>query len=209
MCLSFLGEFCACKKGNNTFNFAKFAQEERISYVKEYLMKEYGISAEISEVKKRQINSFSSEEMYYAIARCEDESRIYCWINDNGQIFDSKFLVDLEEDINQLFVNIISKKIENFSALCRCTLNSPTEKVWTSENIEQMLIEEDISVSIRIFVTETEKDIVERLVDNSFDGAFSFASGACYIYFVNDIKSIEDNNIDLTKYGLFFKLEEE
>lgn len=216
MCFSlFLGIGGCGKKTDNSVstqdsdNFAKFTQEERIHFVEEYLKTQYGLETAISDVKKRQINSFSSEEMYYAIAKCEDDSRIFCWVDENGKISDSKFINDLQNPINSLFAEKVSKKLNNYQVICNCTLNSPTDKIWSKNQLEQMLSSEDISISVRIFVEHDEKKVVEDLVNEAFDDAFSFATGNCYIYFVESAETITVSDIDLTNYDLHFEFKKD
>lgn len=211
MCFSLFLGICGCRKPTedpaptqDSVQFARFSQDERVNFVGEYLKMQYGLETDISEVKKRHINSFSSEEMYYAIAKCEDGSRIYCWVSENGTILDSKFINDLQDPINRLFAEKVSNKLNNYRVICNCTLNSPPSNIWHENQIEQMLSSEDISVSVRIFVEHDEKKVVEELVDDAFDESFSFASGSCYVYFVESTEADVVSNIDLTNYDLSF-----
>lgn len=189
-----------------TYNvsFANYTQEEKISYVVDYLSTQYGVSAEVSEVIKRQINSFSSEKYYYTIAKCSDNSIIYCWIDDYGKIWDSKFINDLEVPITHLFSTKISDKLHNYIVISSCTLNSPTEKTWSEDEVEEMLSTEDITVSIYVFIDEDEKETTKNEVDSKFDNAFSFVSGRCCIYYIDEPESIQD--IDLANYDLSFDI---
>lgn len=205
MCFILIIATCGCGKGlygqyseqHNQYSvsFANYSQKEKINYIVDYLETQYGLTAEISEVIKRQINSFSSEDMYYAIAKYDENSRIYCWVNDEGEVWDSKFINDLQMPVNRLFTEKISGKLNDFKIVCSCTLNSPSKKKWTESQIQQMLSSEDISVNLRIFVAADEKERAESQVDNAFGGAFSFASGKCYIYFVENTESIDQINL--------------
>lgn len=217
MCFSWLIGLSGCEKKTGVHSseqhssapFATYTQEEKINYVVDYLKTQYGLTTEISEIKKRQVNSFSSEEMYYAIAKYNENSRIYCWISDNGKISDSKFINDLQIPVNRLFSEKISDKLNDCQVICSCTLNSPTEKTWTEDRVVQMLSTEDISVSVRIFVNNNEKEKAEVLVSNAFDGAFSFATGRCYIYFTESTETDFISGVDLTNYDLNFEFKKD
>lgn len=213
VCLSLLLSLVGCGEGvedlnshSETNQIAKLTQEERKEYVKQFLYKKYGIEAVISDVKKRQINAFSSEENYFAIATCSDGTWIDCWVSENGQVWDSKFINDLQSSINEVFANLLSDQLENYQVYCGCTLNSPTNNTWSEDMVEQMLLAEDISVSVRIFVDLKEKDKVIRLAESSFEDMFTFASGNGYIFFVDSIEDLALDEMDLTKYDISFSL---
>lgn len=212
MCFSLFTGICGCRKTTqkqDSVQFASLSQNQRINFVEEYLKAKYGLETDISEVEKKHINAFSSEQMYYAIAKCEDGARIYCWVDEKGAISDSKFLNDLQEPINRLFAEKISDKLTKYQVVCSCTLRAPASAVWQEDQIEQMLSGEDISVSVRIFVEHSEKTQAEELVKNRFDGLFSFASGNCYVYFVESAQADVISNTDLTKYDRSFAFEKD
>ena len=193
--------FCGCQKGEDVLVeeeicFASFTQDERATYVETYLKEEYGFEAKVGEVKRRKDGVYFLEDEYFAIANCKDGTVIECWVSENGKIRDSKFLNDLEEPINQFFTEKIANKLNDCIVVCECTLVSPTERVWTKDEIEEMLLTEDIEVIVRIFANKNEEEAVERQYESKFDGVFSFASGACYIYLIdkedfNDVNNIE------------------
>ena len=212
MCFSLFSGICGCRKSaqkQDGIRFASFSQDQRINFVEQHLKTQYGLETDIAEVNKKQINAFQSEQLYYAIAKCEDGSRIYCWVDENGAISDSKFLNDLQEPINRLFADKISDKLSKCQVVCSCTLRAPASAVWQEDQIEQMLSGEDISVSVRIFVEHSEKTQAEELVKNRFDGLFSFASGNCYVYFVETAQADVISNTDLTKYDRSFAFEKD
>lgn len=213
MCFSLLLGLGGCKKeskdvepSQKVLNFSTLTPAEQTSFIEDYLKTKYGINSEIVGIRRNKKNYFLSDDTFFAIAKCDDGSSIDCWIDENGEISDSKFLNDLEESINQLFNDKIQGRFHNAQVICSCTLNSPTDNEWTEESIEQMLSSEDITVKVRIFVDRTEADVANELVGTSFGGVFSFVSGDCYIYLVEDANSIENREIPLTQYDMRFQI---
>lgn len=212
MCISFLLNICGCRtatggdKKEEGLKFSQFSQVEKIEYVSGYIKDQYNIEVEISEVIKRQVSSMQSEEYYYAIAKCDDTSRIYCWIDDQGKITDSKFINDMSDQIHQLFEKKTAEYLNSYKLMCSCTLNTPTEKKWDETKIEKMIAEEDITTVIRIFVSNNEKEKATQWADNNFNSTFDFAKGICYIYFVDDIEKVDMYNYDLTDFDMNLEL---
>ena len=206
-CLLLLG--CARKNDDSKLekemmNFAKFSQEQRKSYIARYLKEQYDITATISDVDRRPINSFTSEENYFALATCEDNTIIYCWVSNEGVVWDSKFVNDLSEDINQMFKTRLEKVLDDYKVYCECRLKSPTEKKWSANELESMLKEEDIEISIHIFMDESESDQPIGLLETELSNQMQGMSGNGYIYFVENIENINPSNCDPTKCDHYF-----
>lgn len=215
MCLSMLLGMCGCKKlkedipKEEPIKFATFTQEERAEYVENYLKEEYGLETEVGEVFRKQDGVFFLEDEYFAIARCKDEKRIHCWVTEEGKIMDSQFLNDLEEPIDKLFEEIIYEKLPNCKVICYSILNSPTEKTWNENEIKQMLATENIEIILHIFVDKNEKETVEELYENEFDGAFSFTNGACFIYMIEGEEMENIENMDWSMDSMLFTFEKD
>ena len=185
--------------------FSHMTQVQKKEYVQNYIKNTYGLSSEISaDIKKREINAFSSEDHYYAIAKLEDNRRLYCWISNAGKISDSYFVLNMQNNIEKTFEDIINDTILNFKIRCVTTLNSPTDKSYDSDSVFAMLNTESVTTSVRIFLDISNKTVVEKMISNQFDGKLNFTNGCIYIYFVDDLISFDINDTDLTKFDMSF-----
>lgn len=191
--------------GDNNMMFSQMAQSEKKEYVQEFLKDTYGFNSEITaDIKKREINSFSSEEQYYAIAKAEDNRRVYCWITDAGKISDSYFMLNIQDDIETFFKDIIGDTISDFKISCVTTLNYPTEKTYDSSSIFTMLCTEPVTTSIRIFIENSEKDLIEKEIPSIVDEKMNFTDGCIYIYYVDNLMDFDIKDIDLANYDMSF-----
>ena len=194
--------------GDNDMIFSHMTQAEKKEYVKEYLKEAYGITAEITaDISKRPINSFSSEEQYYAIAKLEDNRRIYCWITDDGRISDSSFVLNMQRDIDKIFEDIINDTISDFKISCITTLDYPTENTYDSDptSVFTMLNTESVTTSVRIFLDKSHKDLAQDAISNCFAGKLNFTDGCVYIYYVDDLSNFDVNDFDLSKFNTSFE----
>ncbi len=209
MCFSLL---FGCAKGNksrkqNEKVFSAMSQDRKRAYVADYLKERYGIETTILSVEKRQINSFSSEEDFFAIAKYNGTERIYCWISDEGVIADSKFVNDATDSINALFKQKIGNRLSAYKIDCKSTLHTPAKQTWDQDSVEEMLAYDDISTSVRIFVEKSEKETATNAVDNKFNNIFAFTTGSCYIYFVDNLEEVDTSPEKLVNYDLKFEFE--
>lgn len=191
--------------GDNSMVFSHMTQVEKKEYVRDYLKNTYGFNSEITaDIDKREINSFSSEEQYYAIAKAEDNRRVYCWINDAGKISDSYFVLNMQDDIENLFKDIIDDTVSDFKISCVTTLNYPTEKTYDSSSVFTMLSTEPVTTSVRIFIESSDKDLIQKGIPNIVDKKLNFTDGCIYIYYVDDLNNFDINDTDLTKFDTSF-----
>lgn len=192
--------------GDNSMAFSHMTQAEKKEYVQDYLKDTYGLNSEITaDINKREINSFSSEEQYYAIAKLEDNRRVYCWISDEGNVSDSCFVLNLQSDIEKLFEDIIDDTIPEFKISCVTTLNYPTKKTYDSSSVFTMLNTEPVTTSVRIFLDVSNKALIQEEISNQFDGKLNFTNGCIYIYYVDDLNNFDINDTDLTKFDTSFE----
>lgn len=191
--------------GDNNMTFSQMAQSEKKEYVQDYLRDTYGFKSEITaDIKKREINSFSSEEQYYAIAKAEDNRRVYCWISDAGKISDSYFVLNMQDDIENLFKDIIDDTVSNFEISCVTTLNYPTEKTYDSSSVFTMLSTEPVTTSIRVFIEGSDKDLIQKEISNIVGEKLNFTDGCIYIYYVDNLMDFDIKDIDLANYDTSF-----
>lgn len=191
---------CLCSCSNRAASESKYAiefssmgQSDRAEYVEDYIKGSYGVEATISnEIKKRDINSFSSEEYYYATAKLEDNNRIYCWIDDKGNIKDSYFILGMQDGITKLFSDILDESIEeHFEISSVTTLNNPSSAEYGKGKEEEMLREEDVSTSVRVYTNISERDNIEGIKLERL----GFTRGTLYVYYTNG------ENTDLEDYN--------
>lgn len=190
---------------DNNMTFSQMAQTEKKEYVQDYLRDTYGFNSEITaDIKKREINSFSNEEQYYAIAKTQDNERVYCWISDDGKISDSYFVLNMQDDIENFFADIIDDTIEDFKISCVTTLNYPTEKTYDPGSVFIMLSTEPVTTSVRIFVDGSDKDLIQKEIPSIVDEKLNFTDGCIYIYYVDNLMDFDFKDIDLASYDESF-----
>lgn len=192
--------------GDHDMVFSKMTQEQKKDYVQDYLKNAYGLNSEIvNDIKKREINSFSSEEQYYAIAKLEDNKRVYCWVGDDGQILDSYFVLKMEKDIEKVFEDIVSDSISNFKISCITTLNHPTDQSYPSDSVVSMLRTEDVTTSVRVFLDSSDRPVADQAISNRFDGKLDFTNGCLYVYYVDNLNEFDIGSADLTGFDASFE----
>lgn len=190
---------------DNNMTFSQMAQTEKKEYVQDYLRDTYGFNSEITaDIKKREINSFSNEEQYYAIAKTQDNERVYCWINDDGKISDSYFVLNMQNDIENLFKDIIDDTVSDFEISCVTTLNYPTEKTYDSSSVFTMLSTEPVTTSVRIFVDSSGRDLIQKEIPSIVDEKLNFTDGCIYVYYVDNLMDFDFKDIDLASYDESF-----
>ena len=196
---------CGCGKEEDFRKngyFAKLNFDDRCEFIEQYLQTEYSINAKVNDVTKRAISAMQSEDMYYAEAICENGDTILCWITDDGIITDGKFINDLFPDIDNFIVQKVYQITDSYDIYMQVTLNQPAQKEWTKDNIQEMLSTEDITINIRMFMYESQRDVLDDYTVSSLTKALEFAKGSLYIYFLPDNSNVDTNKYDLEQFDM-------
>lgn len=197
---------CACKGEEDIRKdsyFAKLSMNDKCDYVENYLKTQYNVETTVDNVAKRSNGALGSEELYFAIAQFNETERIYCWVDDNGFIQDSHFINALSKDIQSMFDEKVVKIVENYTMICDVTLqNAPKATNWTADTIKEMLSQEDVNVSIRIFLNESQRNDVNEYLFKEIKDEFGFTKGTCYFYFVESEKEIEMSIDNLVNFDV-------
>lgn len=182
----------------NKVKFSKFSQKERIDYVRKYLLDKYGYDCEITEVNRRQINMFKTEDCFFT-STVMNGNVISIWITDEGLITDDVYLLNMSNELSDFFKAKIERVIPACKVLVRTTVNSPPNNTAiTKENIDSYLKSEPALSYVRIFVnkdtgfSQKELDDLSRLLSDY--------EADIFVYLCDDIEKIEIGSYDLSAF---------
>lgn len=201
---SFIISICGCNKSSDTvkseIDFSKFSQQERISYVDQFLISNYNIDCDIAEVKKKQVTAVKNDEHYFTTAITPNGEIISVWVTNSGQITDSYFLVESADDLSDHFTNIISNVLPDCKVKITTEMTDiPTRKLMPGENIQEYLNTQPTHTYIRIFVSD---DLIVNESDiNKLQNALSYCNASLYVYLCNNLVSVDVNNYDYSTYS--------
>ena len=192
---------CAKQSGSvkDEVKFSNFSQQERQQYVSDYFKSKYDLNCVVSEVKQRQINVFQNEEYYFATVKIEECNTVSVWISKSGEIIDSLFVNDMQEEINEYYKTIIEKIYPQCVVRTYTELRNIPQKTWrASDDIVEFLSTEPVYSHIRIFVESTElllQDDFDRLTHN-----LDICDASIFVYQSSNVDSVDIDNYDLSSY---------
>ncbi len=213
--IMFLTMFCviaslmsSCTLEDPEITFSQYTQQERKDYTVKYLSDTYGLNASVKDdVKIQPTGAFTKGRYYLATAVTDENETIYCWIDEAGNIKDSRFVNGMNDEIVKVFETDISPEFSQCIVKCTATLKSPASKEWTKDQAKQMLTEEEFFVSVKVFIDTEEKETAEALATEKFNGKFNFTSGMIYFYYMDDLTNETVAEQDLTDYDRSVLLE--
>lgn len=187
------------------FSFAKLSQEERVKYVAEHLYNEYGVEFKVSNVRQRQINVFCTEDKFFATASCRERDYISVWVDKNGEIVDSGFVVQMKESIEKCFKGIIDKYINDYYVIDVFTLfrSEPQIKWNNTDDAMEMLKSEDVICAVRIYV-ENDTEITTALLADIYSET-DFCATELYVYKVENIYELDPLSVELVDYSYVYR----
>ncbi len=179
----------------NEVKFSAFTQEERKDYINEYLWENYGFTGEISDVMQRQIGVFDLEDHYSAFVHTPDNDSISLWISKKGEITDSMFLLDMQDDIYDYFETIIKEYIPDCKMkVYTFFLEKPSAELTKGDDVGKYLLEQPTRSKIRVFVNADAG--VEESVLDAMEQVLEGRDVSIYIYFCDDIDSVDVEQYD-------------
>ena len=177
-----------------------YTQQERQDYVRNYLQQKYQLNCSVSEVKKKQLTAIKNEEFYFATATTEISDLISVWISNDGNVTDTVFLLNMEEDITAFFKLTINNKLPEFKIKTYTEMRDiPSRELTNVSNIRDYLNREDTYTYIRIFV-DNATDISDSTL-NELQTLLNFCNCSIYIYEcdLNDIDTVVLSNYVYSK----------
>lgn len=180
--------------------FSTYTQQERQDYVRNHLQQKYQLNCSISEVKKKQLTAIKNEEFYFATATTETNDLISVWISNDGNVTDTVFMLNMNEDITAFFKSAINNELPEFKIKTYTEMRDiPSHELTNVSNIRNYLHGEDTYTYIRIFV-DNATDISDSTL-NELQTLLNFCNCSIYIYEcdLNDIDTVVLSNYIYSK----------
>ncbi len=188
--------------------FVEYTQEQRKAHVTDHLLGAYGVRTTVErDINRRQVNPFSSEKYYYAIATTDENKKIYCWIDEKGNIRDTYFVFDMNDEIIALFEPGLSEGFSECKITCTTTFDDIPSKTWNSTEALEMLEHDDVFASVKVFINKDESDIAEKKIAEKFNDKYDFTKGMIYFYYMEKVDDESVAKQDLTDYDKSFVLQ--
>lgn len=182
----------------NKVKFSKFSQQERIDYVRKYLSDKYGYDCEITEVNRKQVNMFKTEDCFFA-STVMNGNVISIWITDDGSITDDVYLLDMSDELSAFFKAKVEQVIPVCKVFVRTTMNSlPDNTAITKESIDSYLKNEPALSYVRIFVNK-DTGFLQKGLDN-LSRLLKDYEVDLFVYLCDDIEKIEIGSYDLSAF---------
>lgn len=179
--------------------FSTYSQQERQEYIQEYFKRKYGLECQISEVKQRQINIVKNEDYYFATAITEGQEIVSVWVSKNGEISESVFLLDMQNDITEFFQSKINYLLSDYIVKSYTELRDIPTKQWNaSDDIEDFLQTENVHSYLRVFLNDTE-NISEKIFQDLTE-AINGYDISLYMYSCPNINEIDFDTFDLSLF---------
>lgn len=193
---------CADKtleRADSTYYMAKMTQAERQKYIGDYLYEQYGERCDISEVDRKIVNSFESEEYYFAVATTSSGENVPVWISENGKLFDTMFMLALQDEIHDYYDRLVSDYFSEYKMTTYSELTAKPSRTWNaSDDIEGLLKDEAVFSYIRIFIQKSEKKSSAEYDQLAKD--IGICKGELWIYECEKLDEMDINKIDLLSF---------
>lgn len=195
----------SCKPDMNNekiqfYNMSKKAQE---SYVVDFLRAQYNIDCELTKIEKRQINVFETERLYHTVASFQSNS-FDVWIDDEGIISETYFLVDFQSEINQIVEKKLQGIFKSMRVYCADYFNNPPETRWNKNDdlLDGKLQDDNFVHRIRIAINESDQGSANLSdLNELLHNALSGFHGTIDIYCVSNTLLI-NNYTDFNDYPI-------
>ena len=188
----------------NTGNFSDLDLEGKYSYIQQYLKNSYGKDFEINHDWERQWFGTSEEERNDFIATASSDGQTcYVWVTPDGEITDTVFLLDIDNEVEDIFNPTVKKWIPDSVAYAAMDFDSKPERTWTSgDDIETILHTKGAFCFVKVYVKSSGDAANAKKLLNDLSGY----RGRLYIYQVDDLNDFDesdDNNNRCLYWGEF------
>lgn len=182
----------ACGNNNNEEvkgdGFSYLSRTERRDFVIDYLKKTYDVNVGITEDIVKDKNG----EYYHAKAMTIDGDVINCWISEDKQISDDKFLVDLQDDVKKRLIDALADVLgKTYKMSCSIKLVDRPTKTWTSDELDDLLAADETSVDIILLIPKEGSEDIVAAAKKEFNGKINFINGNLYVHLVDNIDNAE------------------
>lgn len=176
-----------------------YSQQMRKDYIGNYLKEEYGLDCTISDVRKKSSGANSIDQLYYADAETDNGNTISVWVSEQGQIYDTVFLTDMQEEIRE-YIRLRAKQIMpeyRVSSYTEFTV-APSEEQRAGIGVTELLHSPGVYTYIRVLIpADAPADIIEM---EKQAAQFSDISGTVYFYVGDDEQLIQEDPFCPTGY---------
>ncbi len=174
--------------------FSLLSQEEKRSYITDYLQQTYGLTCTIDQdVHQKQDGPFLLEDQFFAVATTEERELITLWVTKDGKITDSVFLLQMAEELTDYFTAEVQELVPD------CKVNThtnmvkiPTDTLTDAGEIRDFLTEQPTETFLRIYV-DSDADVGEALVEELIR-TFSYCTIHISVYVCDDLDAVDVKN---------------
>ena len=179
-----LCSLAACgNKEPETFSAMDMTQKRKFiaNYMSETYNLDVGVTADVVKLP--------NSEYSYATARTPDGKQVHCWITEDKAVIDDYFLLDLEDDFNEIFEGVVGEYIQDFKLSCDITLSAPPTDETKTLSAKDLIELDGTTVVVNILITRESRSKINSIVAKKFNGDLDFVTGEIYVYVVNDLSS--------------------
>lgn len=176
-----------------------YSQQMRKDYIGNHLKEEYDLDCIVSDVRKKSSDANSIDQLYYAEAEADNGNTISVWVSEQGQIYDTVFLADMQEEIRE-YIRLRAKQIMpeyRVSSYTEFTA-APSEEQRAGTGVTELLHSPGVYTYIRVLIPAgAPVDIIE--IENQA-AQFSDINGTVYFYVGDDERLIQEDPFCPTEY---------
>ncbi len=174
----------------NEIKFASYTQQERKDYINDFFWKNYGVRGEITQVMQKQDGPFLLEDHYFAVVRLPNNKLICVWVSKKGEITDTMFMLDMQDDIYEHFESVVKAIIPEFRMRVRANMvKIPSAKLTKGDDVGKYLSEQPVSSDLYIFVDE-EAQVDEHTLDR-LEEVLNYSKVNVHIFVCEDLENVD------------------
>lgn len=176
-----------------------YSQQMRKDYIGNYLKEEYGLNCIVSDVRKKPSGANSIDQLYYAEAETDDGNTISVWVSEQGKIYGTVFLADMQEEIRE-YIRLRAKQIMPEYRVSSYTelAAAPSEEQRAGIGADELLHSPGVYTYFRVLIpADAPADIIEM---EKQAAQFSDINGTVYFYVGDDERLIQEDPFCPTGY---------
>ena len=128
--------------------------------------------------------------------RCRET--IYVWVDKSGDITDSAFLSEFQEEFHEIYCDILKEVYPECVVYSATALSASPDKTWQrGEDARKLLETEYVYATIDVVVNKSDEMTNEEFL--ALSDAIDFCAGNITVYEVDDINNIDENGLSMTK----------
>lgn len=182
--IAMVGSLAACgNKEPETFSAMDMTQKRK--FISNYMSETYNLDVGVT----ADVVKLPNSEYSYATARTPDGKQVHCWITEDKAVIDDHFLLDLEDDFNEIFEGVVGEHIQDFKLSCDITLSAPPTDETKTLSAKDLIELDGTTVVVNILITRESRSKINSIVAKKFNGDLDFVTGDIYVYVVNDLSS--------------------